>query len=132
MKSLTEAWLTAAKDDLDVVNRIIEDDHLSHIVAFHAQQAVEKCFKALMEEYDVDARKIHSLVTLYSKVEMFLGSQKLDTRMMRILDSLYIDSRYPGDLGLLPEGLPTREEAKSFESFAVSVYEHVFVSFNRA
>ncbi len=44
MKVLTEAWLKAAKNDLDVIDRIIEDNHLSHIVAFHAQQAVEKGF----------------------------------------------------------------------------------------
>ena len=77
MKSLTEAWLTAAKNDMDVIGRIIADDHLTHIVAFHAQQAVEKCFKALMEEHAVDARKIHSLVTLYAKVEIFLGQKRV-------------------------------------------------------
>ena len=55
MKNLTEAWLVAAKNDLDVIDRIIGADYLSHIVAFHAQQSVEKCFKALMEEHDIDA-----------------------------------------------------------------------------
>lgn len=125
MKSLTEAWLDAAKNDLDVIVRIIGDDHLSHIVAFHAQQSVEKCFKALMEEHEVDARKVHSLVTLYAKIENFLPGEKLDHRMMRILDSLYIDARYPGDLGLLPEGLPTQDDAKSFQAFALAVFELV-------
>ena len=95
---------------------------------FHAQQAVEKCFKALMEEHAVDARKIHSLVTLYAKVEIFLVPHKLDIRMMRILDSLYIDARYPGDLGLLPDGLPTRDEALSFQAYALNVYDLVFSS----
>ncbi|MCD6150561.1 MAG: HEPN domain-containing protein [Deltaproteobacteria bacterium] len=128
MKSLTEAWLTAAKNDMDVIGRIIADDHLTHIVAFHAQQAVEKCFKALMEEHAVDARKIHSLVTLYAKVEIFLVPHKLDIRMMRILDSLYVDARYPGDLGLLPDGLPTRDEALSFQAYALNVYDLVFSS----
>ncbi len=122
MKSLTKAWLDAAKNDLDVIDRIIEDDHLSHIVAFHAQQSVEKCFKALMEEHDVNAQKVHSLVTLYAKIETFLPGENLDCRMMRILDSLYIDARYPGDLGLLPDGLPTQDDAKSFQDFAVAVY----------
>lgn len=125
MKSLTKAWLDAAKNDLDVIDRIIEDVHLSHIVAFHAQQSVEKCFKSLMEEHAVDAQKVHSLVTLYAKVEIFLVGDELDRRMMRILDSLYIDARYPGSLGLLPEGLPTLEEAKSFKVFAMAVYDLV-------
>jgi len=38
MKKLTEEWLKAAIDDLNVIERIIDDVHLSHIVAFHAQQ----------------------------------------------------------------------------------------------
>ncbi len=42
MKSLTEEWLKAARDDLDVIERIIDDAHLAHIVAFHAQQSIEK------------------------------------------------------------------------------------------
>lgn len=42
MKKLTEEWLKAAKDDLDVIERILSAAHLSHIVAFHAQQCVEK------------------------------------------------------------------------------------------
>lgn len=125
MKSLSKAWLDAAKNDLDVIDRIIADVHLSHIVAFHAQQGVEKCFKALMEEHCVEAQKVHSLITLYTKVENFLAGEDLDHRMMRILDSLYIDARYPGDLGLLPEGLPTGEEAKGFQAFAVAVYDLV-------
>jgi len=125
MKSLTNAWLDAAKNDLDVIDRIIKDDHLAHIVAFHAQQAVEKCFKALMEEHDLEPQKVHSLITLYAKIEIFLVGEKLNQRMMRILDSLYIDARYPGDLGLLPEGLPTHDDAKGFQAFAMAVYDLV-------
>lgn len=41
MKKLTEAWLRAAQDDLDVIDRILLDEHLTHIVAFHAQQSLE-------------------------------------------------------------------------------------------
>ncbi len=125
MKELTEAWLNAANNDLDVIDRIIADSHLSHIVAFHAQQSVEKCFKALMEEHDVDAQKVHSLVTLYAKIKVFLCGNDLERRMMKVLDSLYIDARYPGHLGLLPEGLPTREDAESFQTFAIVVYDLV-------
>jgi hypothetical protein len=42
MKKLTEEWLKAAEDDLRVIERIGQDEHLTHMVAFHAQQAVEK------------------------------------------------------------------------------------------
>ncbi len=42
MKSLTEELLKAARDDLDEIEKIIDDGHLSHIVTFHAQQSIEK------------------------------------------------------------------------------------------
>ena len=32
----------------------------------------------------------------------------------------YIDSRYPGDMGLLPYGKPTLEDAKEFHEFALN------------
>jgi HEPN domain-containing protein len=41
------------------------------------------------------------------------------------LDRLYIDARYPGELGLLPDGQPTRADAQRFYDCAKSVYEQV-------
>jgi len=52
MKETTEQWLTAAQDDLRVVARIASDDYLTHMVAFHSQQCIEKCCKAVIEEYE--------------------------------------------------------------------------------
>jgi len=42
-------WLKAAKDDLDSIGYIINAEHLTNIVAFHSQQAIEKTFKSLLE-----------------------------------------------------------------------------------
>jgi HEPN domain-containing protein len=41
------------------------------------------------------------------------------------LDSLYLESRYPGEFGLLPEGKPTIKQARIFHAFAQEVYEIV-------
>ena len=49
MEKLAGEWLKAAKDDIDVIEKIIDDEHLSHVVAFHSQQCVEKTFKAIFE-----------------------------------------------------------------------------------
>jgi len=124
MKKLTEEWLKAAKDDLDVIERIIKDDHLSHIVAFHAQQSLEKLFKAVIEEYGIESQKIHKLVTLYGKIEGFIG-EEMDLQLLKTLDSLYIEARYPGELGLLPDGRPTQEDAKRFNAYACSAFEKI-------
>ncbi len=124
MKKLTEEWLQAAKDDLDVIERIVDVDHLAHMVAFHAQQCVEKTFKAIQEECAIEARKIHNLVTLYGSVESFIESE-INLSLLTTLDSLYIEARYPGELGLLPEGRPTLDDAKKFQAFAKHVYVNV-------
>jgi len=46
MKNTTTEWLTAADDDLSAMKLIITDTGLTHIVAFHAQQAIEKTLKS--------------------------------------------------------------------------------------
>ena len=48
-----------------------------------------------------------------------------DTQTLKILDSLYIDARYPGELGLLPYGKPTLEDARAFYEFAQSVFDMI-------
>jgi HEPN domain-containing protein len=53
MKEIAEQWLKAAADDLRVVARIAEDEDLTHMVAFHAQQCIEKSLKAVIEEYEL-------------------------------------------------------------------------------
>ena len=54
MKKISEEWLKIAKDDLRVADKIISDEALTHMVAFHSQQCIEKSLKAVMEEYGID------------------------------------------------------------------------------
>ena len=124
MKKITREWLSAAKDDLDAIDKIIVDENLGNVAAFHAQQAIEKSFKAVMEEREIVQQKIHSLVTLYYKIE---GTLKVDVDFTKLekLDKLYIDARYPGELGLLPDGKPSLAEAEQFYEFAQNVFDQV-------
>ena len=64
MKRQAKAWLDSARDDLGVVEEIINRDDLTHMVAFHCQQAVEKSFKAVLEEHGQTAPRVHDLITL--------------------------------------------------------------------
>ena len=123
MRAFTKEWLKASRDDLMTIEEIIENPHLTHIVAFHAQQCVEKSMKAIIEEEEMDIPKIHKLLKLYNKVSFVLDD--LDEELMSMLDGLYIESRYPGDMGLLPYGKPSIDDAKAFHDFAVTVYDKV-------
>ncbi len=53
MKHITAEWLKSAKSDLDTIEEILSNDQLSHVVAFHSQQCIEKTFKAIIEEHSV-------------------------------------------------------------------------------
>ena len=48
---------------------------------------------------------------------------KPDPDRLVILDQLYIDSRYPGETGLLPDGKPDLKESKRLYSFAMEIVE---------
>jgi HEPN domain-containing protein len=122
MKSTTNEWFLSAKSDLILIQEIRKVDSLTHLSAFHAQQAVEKSFKALIEEFDLGFVKTHSLETLYNLVKRKI-SVNLDTDMLIILDQLYIDSRYPGEMGLLPNGKPSISEVEEFYKYASLVYD---------
>lgn len=122
MKAITSAWLSAAQDDLTLINEILHNESLTHLVAFHAQQAIEKAFKAVLEEFDGSVPKMHILETLLPKVthHVELGG---DLDLLEDLDKLYIDARYPGDFGLLPSGKPTTAEAKKFYDLAIAIHK---------
>jgi len=123
MKKFTKEWLKAALDDLITIEEIVKNSFLSNIVAFHAQQCVEKSMKAIIEEEQIDIPKIHKLLKLYKKVSFKLDN--IDENILITLDGLYIESRYPSAFGLLPYGKPTLEDAKMFYEFANDVFDKV-------
>ncbi len=120
MRTFTKEWLKAAKDDLTTIEEIIANESLTNIVAFHSQQCIEKVFKALIEENELDIPKIHKLLKL-SKIIPY-DMEILSDDMLGRLDHLYIDSRYPGDIGLLSYGKPTLDDAEKFHKFAKDVF----------
>ena len=115
-------WLKAAKDDLDSIEYIIKVEHLTNIVAFHAQQTIEKSFKALIEYNKISSQKTHNLEKLYKNIKHLI---KIDYDKLELINELYIDSRYPGDMGLLPYGKPTLEDAKEFYKIALEIFDKV-------
>ncbi|WP_263819273.1 HEPN domain-containing protein [Salinibacter sp.] len=124
MRAATEDWLASAQDDLETVGELIDNDQLTHIIAFHVQQCVEKSFKALLEEREERVPNIHNLVTLLAKVDESL-SESVDEDLLERLNQLYIEARYPGERGLLPEGKPSQDEAYRFYQFAQSIHKQI-------
>ena len=124
MKKITKEWLKSASDDLLAINEIIKNESLTYIAAFHAQQAVEKSFKAVVEEYSLNFLKTHDLIKLYAHIENKM-KLNLDFEILRMLNDLYVSSRYPGDIGLLPNGKPGIDDALMLYNFAKDLYEMI-------
>lgn len=124
MTPATRAWLIKAGEDLEAIRALQDNPHLTAIVAFHAQQCVEKCFKAVAEERLGTVPRIHDLRRLWEVVaEQF--SETFDIDLLRELTDLYTDCRYPGDLGWMPSGKPTAQDVARFERFADHVHASV-------
>jgi len=119
---MAKEWLKSSKLDLDNIHYIIEVEHLTSVVAFHSQQAIEKSLKAYLEYQEINIPKTHKLQNLLGRVDIEF---EIDDNILQLIDKLYIDSRYPGDLGLLPYGKPTLLDAKEFYEIALSIFEKV-------
>jgi len=123
MKLTTKEWISAAEDDLLSAKKLAEESRLTNIVAFHCQQCIEKSFKALIEEQLGISVKSHDLIRLKDKANLILPDDDITT--LAIINEVYIDARYPGDMGLMPHGKPTPGEAKKFILFSRSILEKV-------
>jgi HEPN domain-containing protein len=122
---LAKAWLMAAKDDLILLEDIKNNVHITNLIAFHSQQAIEKSLKAVIESKNQKVPKTHKLQQLFELVDIKIDLNDNLINLIHLLDELYIDSRYPNDFGLLPYGKPSLEDAKEFYEFALTVFDKV-------
>ena len=132
MKKATEAWLDFAHRDLEAAKLLVDHEYVSNAVLFHSQQCVEKCLKALLEETDVPVPHLHSIVKIHSLLMEEAGiSFSLDEDELDLLDAVYIDTRYPSGIGLLPSGFPTKEDAQGLLKIAEKVYRETAARLSR-
>ena len=122
MKSQSENWLSSADDDLILISEIIRNEHLTHMVAFHCQQVIEKSFKAIQEEKEGKVPRIHNIITLRGRTEKHINLD-IDESLLIQFNELYTDSRYSTDFGLLPNGKPSSKIAIQFFETATMIFE---------
>ncbi|MDP3915003.1 MAG: HEPN domain-containing protein [Bacteroidota bacterium] len=121
MKFLTNEWLNAAELDFKSANQLLQDESLTSVVTFHCQQTIEKLFKAVLVENGKEPQRIHDLLRLYKLVLEFIDPLD-DILLLKIINEAYIDTRYPGEIGLLPDGAPSKKEASVFVEFTKLVF----------
>ena len=120
MKKEVEDWLIFAERDIAAAELVIENQHLTGIAAFHCQQAIEKCLKAYLINNDFPLLRTHDLLKLYAQIRKQVDLE-LNEDTLVMISQVYLDSRYPGDIGLLPDGLPSVDLAQGFLEFAKEV-----------
>ena len=97
MKEVTKEWLEFAVKDIKAAENLKTDGDLNFLSAFHCQQAIEKSFKAVIEEFELGFIKSHDLSNLSIIIKDHLNLNKQADKLAEIND-YYIESRYPGDL----------------------------------
>ena len=97
MNPITEEWFDRGKEDLDVALEIISKEHLTNMVAFHSQQAVEKTLKGIIEEFEIGFVKIHNLERLLGMVRKQM-SLDVDLNIIKRLDEVYSNVPHYGSL----------------------------------
>jgi HEPN domain-containing protein len=110
MKQSTKNWLKAAVEDLMTIQSILQREELTN--------------KAVLEEFNIPLIRTHNLETLFLKISTKI-SVDINENIIAELDKLYLDSRYPGDLGILPTGKPTKSEANGYYAEAVNIRKQI-------
>lgn len=129
MRAITQKWLDFAKKDIETCKITLQNEDLTTIVAFHAEQAVEKCFKSIIEEAELSLPRIHDLNRLYSFAENLINFE-VDQTLLNVLNSIYTSSQYPSDLGILPDGNPSVSDAEEMYLFASKIFEETKAQLN--
>ncbi len=99
-KEIAEKWLRRAYTDLRVAEKLLEIGEEPWVIAFHAQQAVEKALKAYLALHNKHFGKVHNIARL---IDLCMEVDRDFNRLYEIgVDELYplaIEARYP-DTGI--------------------------------
>jgi HEPN domain-containing protein len=118
------AWLEKAVDDLRTAAHVLTaDPPITSAVAFHAQQACEKSFKAFLAWYDKPFRKTHNLEEIGEACVALDPSLRDSVDRAVPLSEYAWRFRYPGE-----PYEPTLDEAESSLAIAREVYRAVLAS----
>ena len=125
MKNQVEEWLDFASIDLRSAKKLLEDETLTQSAAFHLHQTVEKAFKATIEYSNKKIPKIHDLEKLMEIINENGIKFKTNTDPILKINNIYIEARYPGDQGLLPNGTPSVKFVEEMYEFTEQILNEI-------
>ena len=124
MKEITRGWIEYAERDFKLAKDLLNDEYYSNQSVYHSQQAIEKIIKAALEEVKIRFPKIHTVQTLFSLLPTeYKNKIVVEESELELVDDIFIESKYPSDLGLLPTGLPSKDDAQQIFVIAEKIYQ---------
>ncbi len=99
MKPLAREWVEKAEGDFATASREMRARLSPNYDAacFHAQQCVEKYFKALLQEAAIPFGKTHHLVSLLELLVRNEPSLEMHRPQLQSLNAYSVSVRYPGE-----------------------------------
>lgn len=95
MDDKTLYWLDLSDYDIKTAEAMLETKRYLY-VGFMCHQCIEKLFKALISEKELDvAPKIHNLIRLAELCQVFENMPERHKETIFLLNPLNIESRYP-------------------------------------
>ena len=120
VREIVAEWMRHAWSDMTIARMVENDEIAPEIIAFHAQQAVEKALKALLVQRQVEFTRTHiiGVLIVLCKESGYKIEENLEEAVT--LSRFAIASRYPGETDPI-----TRQEAKIAADLANQVLNWV-------
>jgi HEPN domain-containing protein len=103
-EKISKKWLDRVAYDMETARAMLQTGRLIYAV-FMCQQALEKCFKALLAHDDREIIPIHNLRRLAERANVIKEFDDSTLMKLDFLSSYYINARYKEDLDQLSKGM---------------------------
>ncbi|TKJ41725.1 DNA-binding protein [candidate division LCP-89 bacterium B3_LCP] len=116
---IVQQWFKKGSQDLWMAKTALDrEDAPGDLVAFHAQQAVEKCIKGLLTLHQIEFPKTHDLHTLVELLRPFWSDIPASVENSDELTDFAVMTRYPHEF----EDISLKEAKKAFTA-AEDIFE---------
>jgi HEPN domain-containing protein len=116
-----EKWLDRVAYDMDTAKAMLQTRRLVYAI-FMCQQAIEKCFKAVLSFQGREIAPIHNLRRLAELAAVVNDLNESTLIKLDFLSNYYINARYKEDLQQLSKGI-TETVVQDFIHFSEGLIE---------
>lgn len=120
-KTIHQKWLERVRYDIDTAEAMYRTNRYIYAV-FMCQQALEKCFKALMADKGMEIIPVHNLRRLAEATGAIGEISTDDTKKLDFLSQYYLNARYKEDIEELSAQI-TADMARDFIIFSKEMIE---------